>query len=257
MVRKSILIFFLIPLSSFCQDKGDLSFEFNYNAHNYSMNKLNEFLIDTNYNNPYLYSSHPTEQIKKGNGYSISLGYQPLEFVDFGIYGSFQFGRIKRHPQLLYTDPVTANESYYYGDYLAQTSAFGVGLTSSIYINRILNFEEKQGFIKGALIALEFQGGLGYSHFCDILSFPDYPDGAFEFKNYNHKSTDFQGQVALKLGYSYKGKNIKSSFGVKFGYQFYKTATVENSIGKGLKAEGNINLDFSGFFIGTFIKLGK
>ena len=262
-MKKIVYFLLLMPNMFFAQDKGALSFEFDYNSHDYALNELNEYLIDPNYFGSVFYSSTPTDQIDKGQSFNFSTSYQPLKFAEFGVYGSYQFAKVNRKPRYLEDlDPVWnpgENVITHEGDYTMQVSSYGIGIITTFFINQILNFEQKNSeFVKRTLIGVELRGGAGFATVNETTGFASVP---FEFGVSRFKSNGFSGRVALKVGYNFLKKPIISSVGFKIGYQFYETSALKNSIDQDFpifnETTSSVSLDLSGLFVGAFIKLGK
>lgn len=264
MIRRIIHTALLLNIwfASYGQELNSLTFSFSSNFHQYKMEKLNDFLLDTNYYNSiyFNYDSPPENTVNRGRSFKALISYQFLNFVDLGVYSSYQNGEITRYPRfdmVLWSDTVS-----YAGEYNLKTSAFSFGINSTFYVNKLLKFSEKSRALKRLLIGLEINGGIGYSKMVDLVSY----DGLTEFSLYNYSATNFQSEVALNIGFIVTKSKIWSSIGIKGGYQFFKTSNVRNSYGDELYGTSaslsggggkTVNLDFSGYFFGFFVKIGK
>jgi len=258
-MKKSIIVIIIIlacVIKSNAQNyKNKLSFEFGYGINGYSMGKLNEFYIDS-------FAAKPNicllkDKITSGQNFNFALRYQPTGLFDIGIYGNYQYGSSKHNPTFTERDDFGLPIKDHTGTYELKTQAIGVGLTSTWYVSHILKFNEKENkFLKRFHFGVELNGGIGFSKVTTDIRVSTLPIVSF----YEYfTSTDFQGQAGLKFEYDFVKSPIISAIGIKGGYQYFRTQTVKDRLDRNWEVLGQhpINLDFSGFYIGTYLKIGK
>jgi len=258
----AICVVILIPGVIYSQEKGKLSFEFEYNSHQLSMDRVNEYLLDTNYFSTYTFKEVQTNQVKKGHSFGLSLCYQPLSFVDFGIYGNFQTSKVKRTP-FYYEDldPIWnpgQNIVTHEGEYSFDVRSIFVGVKTTLYINKLIKLNEKSNpFLSNLIIGIELKGGYGFASTKESYA---YPSLQVAFAPRSYSSQNFQGKLGLQLGYILSKNTIFSAIGFNLGYQVFKTPVVKDPADKELyynNNESSVNLDFSGLYFGAFLTIGK
>ncbi len=259
MTKVGIILLIFGPLAVMGQMKSP-SLELNAQWHTFKMSNLNEFIADTSYynNKPQLYDDVATEGIKSGYQFGQSINFKLSNILEFGIWGSYQYGKMVRHiysKDMSYPSP--SNAKIYAGTYSIKTEAFSVGLKSCLYINNLLHLEQKETFLKHVELGIEIGAGASFSHLEELLSNGTAPGNTVS--EMDKRSTDWVGVSSLKLGYKFLRNPVLSSAGIKAGYQFLRTGTVKDEAGYVIAGGGNrtIKLDFSGFFVGLYLNIGK
>jgi hypothetical protein len=253
---KNILIIAILLLygQTMAQDnKNRLSFDFGYSINSYSMGKLNEFYIDSFAFQPNI--NLLQNKITKGQQYRLGLNYQPTGLFDVGIYGNYQFGNSTSNPLITQTDDWGFPIQEHRGNFELRTEAFGIGVSTTWYITHLLKFQEKDNTLNRLHIGIELNGGVGYSKAILDLRFE-----TLSFASYNDfNSRDFQGQAGLKVEYDFTKNPIFTTLGIRAGYQYFRTRTIKDRLDKEWVVLDTypINLDFSGLYLGAYLKLGK
>lgn len=250
-------LFWLTTTSIFAQSStsGRLSFEFGFNQNQFKMLDLNQFYVDefASQVNPKLLD----EGITSGQSLRLGLQYRPVGIFDVGLYTLYQSGETSSNPQFTQRDEFGMIIARPIGQFSIRTEAISFGLISNIFISHFLNFsEKKRRFLNSSHVSIELQGGWGYSRIVADLQRPDQPI----FSTYDFFSSQaFQGTTGLKYSYDITRNNLISSIGFRFGYQFFKTGTVEDRLGDEwvIQGENPISLDFSGLYYGVIVGLGK
>lgn len=254
---KNIII---ITLSLLCatiraqDNQNRLSFEFGYGVNSYSMGKLNEFYIDSFALKPHI--NVLQDYIKSGQQFRLGINYKPIGLFDFGLYGSYQYGNSKSRPLWTETDEFGAPIQEHRGSFELRTEAISVGINTTWYVSHLLKFQEKENTLNRFHFGIELNGGIGFSKAVADMRYETYPIGSF----YEYfSSRDFQGQVGLKAEYDFTKYPLFTTLGIRFGYQYFRTKTVKDRLGRDWEVLGQypINLDFSGFYFGTYLKLGR
>ncbi|MCS6979292.1 MAG: hypothetical protein NZM15_04225 [Flavobacteriales bacterium] len=254
---KNIII---ITLSLLCgtikaqDNQNRLSFEFGYGINSYSMGKLNEFYIDSFALKPHV--NVLQDYIKSGQQFRLGLNYKPIGLFDFGLYGSYQYGNSKSRPLFTETNEFGAPIQEHRGSFELRTEAISVGINTTWYVSHLLKFQDKENSLNRFHFGIELNGGIGFSKAVADMRYETYPIGSF-YENFS--SRDFQGQVGLKAEYDFTKSPLFTTLGIRFGYQYFRTKTVKDRLGRDWEVLGQypINLDFSGFYFGTYLKLGR
>ncbi len=261
--------FFLIILivcsvsNLMAQNKHDFSVEFNVNRTNYSMKSIDDFMDDTIHFHPYYFGKEPFDKIKTGFDYGVTMNYQFLNFLELGVIGAYQESEVSRLYNFSYIDPYDPSlNSSYYGRTDLKTSAITIGLSTNVYLNKLLHLDTKDSkFLQRLQWAIGLQGGVAFSTF-------DFSNGLFYQTNYvndpqrltySFNATNLHGKVEMKLGFKFLDKNLFSCLGLKVGYQVLNTATVKNGYGFPLKygKDQTLKMNFSGLYYGVYLKIGK
>lgn len=254
---KNIII---ITLSLLCgtikaqDNQSCLSFEFGYGINGYSMGKLNEFYIDSFALKPHI--NVLQEHIKSGQQFRLGINYKPIGLFDFGLFGNYQYGNSKSRPLWTETDEFGAPIQEHRGSFELRTEAILVGINTTWYVSHLLKFQDKENTLNRFHFGIEINGGVGFSKAIADIRYETFPIAStYDFFN----SRDFQGQVGLKAEYDFTKSPLFTTLGIRFGYQYFRTKTVKDRLGRNWEVLGQypINLDFSGFYFGTYLKLGR
>lgn len=235
-------------------NQNRLSFEFGYGINGYSMGKLNEFYIDSFALKPHI--NVLQDYIKSGQQFRLGINYKPIGLFDFGLYGSYQYGNSKSRPLLTETDEFGWPIQEHRGSFELRTEAISVGINTTWYVSHLFKFQEKENTLNRFHFGIELNGGVGFSKAVADMRYETYPIASF----YEYfSSRDFQGQVGLKAEYDFTKSPLFTTLGIRFGYQYFRTKTVKDRLGKDWEVLGQypINLDFSGFYFGAYLKLGR
>lgn len=257
-----ITIYLFINLSGFSQNLGDFNVSIEGNLNQFKMKQLNNFLLDTVYNGTAAgyYDSPPTNEIRKGCSFGLSVNYQPLKFQSFGLYGGYQYGSIERNPQVEYIiDPWTMETGTLNGAFTYSTRSISVGITTTTYLDALI-FDTTSHFWKRASWGVELNAGVGYAMLrARQVWISDSEDLSSETYNIHHDALGFQGQISMKFGFQITQSKLLSTLGIKFGYQYFKTKDVANDISLYIYSsdEGTSNLNFSGLFGSVYLIIGK
>ncbi len=251
----SLIVTFLFSVFSMAQDRHKLTFEVGYNFHLYSMKKFNESYI----NSPSIKNNYKLDEINTGKGFNAGIKFKPIGLFDIGISGNYQVGKTSSNPELIETDEFGNPIQTHIGEFKFTAESIGIGISNSWYISHFFRFHEKSNFLNRSHIALEIYGGFGFSKITSDLRYPTFPPLYGTGYKFYTSNQDFQGQIALRLEYNYVKSPVIGSIGIKGGYQYFKTKTVKDRLGKEWIVTGNhpINLDFSGFFGTVFLTVGR
>jgi hypothetical protein len=258
-MRTKILIIGMLTIGclrvSAQENENKLSFEFGYGINGYAMDKLNEFYIDSFAMKPHI--NLLQEKITSGHHYRLGVNYKPIGLFDIGIYGSYQYGNSTSKPLFTEINEFGWPVQEHRGSFEFRTEAIGIGLTTTWYASHLLKLHEKENTLNRFHLGIEINGGIGFSKAIIDLRFPTIPIASFY--DYFH-SRDFQGQAGLKAEYYFTKSPIFTTLGIRFGYQYFKTKTVKDRLDRDwevLEQQIPINLDFSGIYFGTYLKLGR
>lgn len=240
---------------AFSQDKQPrLSVDFGYGYQDFSMNKLNEFYIDS-FASRLQFGPIMENHINSGQQFRLGLTFTPSGMYDFGVYGSYQYGFSKSDQNIEFVndggDVVYSSQS----TVQLNTNALGVGASATFYISHLLQFHKKENAWNRLHFGVEGSGGVGFSQ----VRFSWY-DANFSSPPDIRSSTDFQGQIGVKTEYDFTKSPLITTLGIRLGYQYFRTKTLQDKSGmewKVFPTNQAINLDFSGFYIGTYVKFGK
>lgn len=258
-MKKYLLIisFFAFVFESNAQNADDrLSVEFGYGINSYSMSKLNKYYIDSFAALPNV--SLLKNKITSGQNFNLVLKYNPTKLFDVGFYGSYQYGNSRYSPTAIETNDFGVPIKQHFGNYELRTEAIGVGISGCIYLSQLLKLEEKKSkILKRIHFGIELNGGIGFTRVIADMRYQTLPSANYyEF----FTTRDFQGQSGLNIEYDFIKSSLISSIGFRGGYQYFKTKTVSDRLDRNWEVGSNkqpINLDFSGFYIGTYLKISK
>lgn len=246
------LLFVLICYSNFSfaqiSDKGLLQVQYGFDHHQFAMKKVNESYIDSFVNalNP----PEKAENISSGNGWYTRIRYKPTKLFSLGFSASLQKGQTKS--SLVFTETNmfgdTIGEYYSTNEFIVK--GVTVGFTGSFYFSELFlrNNQLSEKFRIGAEVDL----GLTYSKaIIDIRG----------EKIYNYELFISQSNylnLGLSAEYDVFSSPIITSFGIRGGFQFYKSGVLKDRLGDDWDVKNQlIELDFSGLYFGAYLQLGK
>lgn len=250
----NIVIFLIFQPILFAQ-QGKLDFNFTYAEQYGKMTALNAYLHDSNFDKAMLFTEDSyLKNITKLNG---QMSYQFWKNVNLGLFACYQnSGSIVNHKFPVY-DPVenaTINYSY---NYELKTSNLAFGISSVVLYSDIFNFRDKGTFLKRLIISNSFNWGIAQSKLQS--SQVGITPQKYEYNEYNFKSMHLIGDLSLNVNYEFLRNPVLSSLGIKFGYQFNKSGILRNIGGQTLRMsdDTSVNLDFSGYYFGVNLSIGK
>lgn len=253
-MKKALFIILVITFSSlsFGQEVKTFSFDLGYGINGYNMNSINEFYIDS-------FAATPEEDllreyVRKGQYFRIGVNYIPISWLDVGFYGGYQFSSLTSAPWKDYYDSDLGETVYNKGNFELRTEATSVGINSTLYLSELIN--SKDAVQNKFHYGIELNGGVSFSKVSVFHSTKTFM--AFH-RNDIYTSQDFHGQLGLKLEYDFTQQPIFTTLGLRAGYQFLKSGVVRDAAGQDwlVNDKHPINLDFSGFYFGVYLKIGK
>lgn len=251
------------PVHLLAQDKHNLSIELNTNWHSYAnLDTLDHFLTDT-FAFPTAFYPELSGYSKVGNSFKLTIGYQPLDFFEVGIFGNYQYLRIERPYEYVYEDPFDPNLNVNLsGIAHTNSSVIATGLSVNTYFNKLLNWDQvKSSFLGRLQLSLRLEGGVAFSKVMNGEGFYPQNDATFPYTSRNYSATNAIGSAELDLGYLVIDKTLFSTIGVKCGYQWLNTHTLQDQVDTPLRFGQNststLKLNLSGFYYGIYLKIGK
>lgn len=257
----STFLFFTLPVLA--QNKNDFSIEYGVNRIAYKMTLPQQYIEqDTTYK-----FYHPTSakdrmnNLNQGVMQTLAIHYQPWNYLDIGLVGSFQKSRfIRTYSFLNYFDPDENGDfPVIHGSIVNKCSSTTLGLSSNLYLNKLFHFEEKKSAnIRKIIVATSVTALFGFNEFSEVSGNELY--NADE-RNFKYSTKVFHLQSEINLGYQIFRDCNFSTIGLKLGYQFLTISTLKDFAGVELPlandTETNVSLNFSGLYYGVYIRFGK
>lgn len=247
-----IALILVLATSLFGQEERTFSFDLSYGINGYNMNAINDFYIDS-------FAATPEndllrEYVRKGQYFRLGVNYTPISWLDVGFYGSFQFSSLTSTPWKDYYDNDLGETVYNKSDFKFLTEATSVGVSSTLYIDEFWKSSEKQN--SKVHFGIELNGGIAFLKASQLYTFKTFT--TFQ-RDASYSSRNFQGQLGLKIEYDFTQTPIFTTLGLRAGYQFLKSGTARDAADQEwlINDKYPINLDFSGFYFGVYLKLGK
>lgn len=252
------IVVLLLLFSNVAQSQNDypqIYFEVGYNYQQTKMKQYNNHidLIETDI-------FKLDEHLGSVNSLMLALKYKPKLIFDFGIYLEKQSQTLDRYPMQKQLNP-DLTVTYVEGYHKNQINSWNVGVSATLYFNQFFKFHND--LFKRIKFGLELKGGVGFSKYFSQTHYTTFsPVG---IGSVTRKANGFQGQLGFNFEYSFIKSPIISNIGIRIGYQFYNTSTLENQLGykwgdqeyEWSSAEEPVNLDFSGIYYGIYLKIGK
>lgn len=231
------------------------NFEIGFGQNNFKMESINRYYMDSFAFQPHINLLH--EHIRTGKQIHFNAAFNPSGLFDVGIYGTYQYGGSKGFPVVTENNYWGFPIVYHRGCLELNTSAFSFGISNTWYISHLLKFQEKESNLNRLHFGVELMAGYGFSKVDFDLYYPTFDE--FEPVSSSHTANAFQGQFGLKLEYDFIKNPLLTALGIRGGYQYFRTANVKNKLNQEwvVLGEHPINLDFSGFYFGVYLKLGR
>tara|TARA_B100000508_G_scaffold85763_1_gene66702 strand:+ start:7504 stop:8202 length:699 start_codon:yes stop_codon:yes gene_type:complete len=213
-----------------------------------NMKLLNDRINDKDYIDTSFYNELDPLSFSEVFDFGISITHQPFKCLDFGIYGSCQLGSVFREIRLINysSNPNLPNDTTF-GKRHFDVRSLHVGVTSDLIIHQ-MDFWKNTVPYKKLELSWNFRMGCGSSY---LYYYDRFESGLQNDKKSVYNSNGIQLASGIKLGFIITNRDYFSSFGIKFGYQYYRT---ESFI---FPYEEKIDLDFSGFTVGLYLSIGR
>ena len=253
------LVFLHCVLSSifaFGQNKihEKISVSFEYAHHQYAMDSLNKHFLDFYINE----LGFLDEEINSGRSYAFGLYFRPKQVLDFGFKVGYQHASTQKTIQTEFNgitpQPIETDMLNFF-----KVSSFNLSGNSSFYVSNYFNENSFSKFFHRFSYALEGSIGLGFNQ---TMAYVHYSNPAIPNNiSYNFAETSNHslfGQLGVKLEFKYSIKPF-SSIGVRFGHQFFNTGILKLKSGEDVYMwyGAPTSINFSGFYYGIYLKLGK
>lgn len=247
--------FFVLLHHISLSQQGKLDFNFTYAIQQGKMTSLNAYLHDSNFDKTILFKKN--SYLKSINKFYGQINYQFWKNLNVGLFACFQNSGVVVNHMFSVFDPIDNTTVDYSYNYELMVRNSSIGVSTSILYDEIFNFRNKNPFLHRFLVKNVFNWGVAQSTLrsSQVGVFPV----KYELNEYDFKAIHLTGDISLNVNYEFLRKPILSSFGVCFGYQFNESGVLQNLVGQTLRKSDNtsINLDFSGFYFGLNLLLGK
>jgi len=233
--------------------------ELGVNRHLYKMVDLNERFVQRAIDSD---TAHLTEYLNRGFQVQARASFRWKRYFDLGLNLGYQRGKTEHNPRArIHVDNVGGFPFWIYdsidGISGVKVHGFTSGLNSTFYVSELLNFSQKENWLNRVHFGIDFQ--LGYA-FSRVSVYNGWPGSFMQNANFygEYDSHFIYGQIGLKAEYHLTRSDLLSAIGIRGGYQFYKTGTVKTVTNIEWRIEGEpMRLDFSGFYFGVYLKLGR
>jgi hypothetical protein len=251
---KKLFFSILLPSIVYCGFSQDsiprLSFEFGYSYHTYAMDTLNDKLIEPAMNTSVKFLD---EKLVSGHGFNFNIGYQVSESFQFGFHGDFQRGSSEYNPMF----PM-GSQPPIEGFYSIRTENLNAGIHLTYWFSALFDKTSRVSS-KRLKYGVATNLGIGRGSY-EIFIFAPI-DQYSESYHRIFSANAFHGQFELKTEYQIMKKSLFSSIGIRVGYQYFRTNYLRTRAEEyNLVAsypDSKLQLDFSGFYYGIYLKLAR
>ena len=223
---KEILLSILLILFSTSllgQNAKVLSFDLGYGINSYKMEDVNIYYIDSLAAKPE--NDLVRNYVEKGQYFRIVVNYKPVNWVEFGLNGNYQFSSLKSSPWEEYFDSEIGQKVFSKGYYELRTEAVSFGIGSTFYFSEFL--KSKENSKNRTRLGLEINCGVSFAKVSTTQVVKTFQN--FQSIDRYYAREIFQGQIGLKAEYDFTITPIISSLGLRAGYQFLKTGVVRDA----------------------------
>ena len=255
----SLLIFLIIFSVSHAQNvlHEKISFTAEYSQHQYAMDSLNKhyvgFYIDT--------LGWLDEKISFGQRLGVSINFRLNKFIETGFKFSHQYGQTEKITE---TEVYGLNPSPYETDMLwnIKTSATSIQMSNTFYLSSLFLSKVKSSILRRIEFGIEFNIGYSLNKFSSYYHFIDITEPNYAYMNHDYlvlQNRAAQATLGFKIDFNFLNNSFISRLGINSGYQFLRTGAIKKHSGDEMIFPNSspMNLDFSGFYYGIYLKLGK
>lgn len=209
------------------------------------MEEFNTLLADTS---TFFPNRLGEQAITQGYCFRFGTSYQVSKYIDFGLYGSYQFGASSGTRQGFTIDPFILDTLFYQLESTLRTEAIGVGATTAFHFHALPKWKLP------LLFDVNLSLGLGFSNAKESVY--NVSNNSVSRSLY-HNSRDAQSTIGINLGYPIFHKSHEVHIGLSAGYQYFRTQALKSGGSTAINGiQGKtVHLDFSGLFIGIYCKL--
>ncbi len=253
-----VLLALFTTTVSFSQGNHHLSFQAGVGVNSFQMGQISEHYVDNFLAIWDLVDLDESRGINDGRTFRFSVNYHPSSLFDFGVYGIYQNAQqLGRATNVFIGSSGDLNDDIV-GIFRLNASAIGVGLTNSWYISQVLNWQESDAkFLRNFHFGIELSAGVAWS-----MAYIEIDNNSPTYSNYTSYTARpaLQSEIGCKTEYSLTKSEIYSALGLRVGYQFFRTAVLQQQYAGSWIVGPNqepMNLDFSGIYVGAYLRLGS
>jgi hypothetical protein len=196
------------------------------------------------------------DNINSGPQGFAKLKYAPGSFFEVGIMLNYQVGTSSGQSTMYLTDINGEVTDYLtlYNDFYAES--IGVGYTSCWYLSDLLGFNSSEKpWVRRTHLGVEVNLGVAYSN----AIYESLDNDNINAVRYEAEANgDFQGQIGISGHHNFIQKRFFSGIGFRVGYQHLKTRDLRFNDDTYWEVKNErMNLDFSGFYAGVYMRFGK
>jgi len=230
--------------------KGKLSFDFGYSFHQYQMTSLNENFIDY-----YITEIEVLEdRITTGRSVNIGIGFSIYRYIENRINFCYDRGITESITPINLINVQDVEATYHY---VARSRAFSLSFGTQFYLNQIdfLKPKSEFSFFNRLHYGPDFNIGYGFGNFTVHGAIPSENI----YREFLFKANGMKYQIGFRSEYTFGINSTLVSIGLALGYQLFETSELKHYSGDNLVGfgESTPNLDFSGWYYGIYLKLGK
>jgi hypothetical protein len=218
------------------------------------MDAFNDRINDPAYIDTQYYEKLLPISLDKGFNFGMALTYQPFQYISFGVYGGYQFGKQARDIRIILHqfDEFKPNDTIF-GKRIHEIQSINIGLNTSLIINQ-MNFWKGKSALSNIECAINVKTGYGWAYLFEDEVFeetiPNNSKGVY-------RSKGFQFVPTVQLGYILSNNDYFSSIGLQAGYQYYVTSDSQAENGLFFPDGDRTRLDFSGYTVGAYLNIGR
>lgn len=223
-----------------------------YSTNQFAMNQINESVIDY-----YIEEIERLEtRINSGRSLNFSFGLNFLKYLEIGLDCQFSTGRTDYERMV---DAYTSNGLEQIVSYnSARVRSTNLLFSTNLLVNRLIDFKNENAKKINQRFILGFENSIGIGFGSFDLYF-DHPAMQGWWGQNFYRSNGMCLNSGFSLEIILSKKQIFSSIGFKAGHQFYRTSNLERYSADEIIgfSKSPPNLDFSGFYYGIYLKIGK
>jgi hypothetical protein len=234
-----------------------ISVSFEYSRQQFAMDSLNKhyvgFYIDT--------LGWLDKKISSGHRMGISINYRLNKFLETGLKFSHQYGQTEKTTQI---EVYGLNPSPYETDmwWNITTSATSIQMSNTFYLSPFIDGKVKSTILRRIEFGVEFNLGYSWNKFSSYYHFIDITEPNYAYMNHDFlvlQNRSTHASLGFKVDFNFLNNSFISRLGIKSGYQFLRTGAIRKNSGDEMifLNSAPMNLDFSGWYYGIYLKFGR
>jgi hypothetical protein len=185
------------------------------------------------------------------------LNYQFRNYLMLGLYSNYQFAQCIIDRNFVVYDASENSTTYFNTDWITKSNTLSFGVNLAICYDNLSKHFFKTKYLQQIKFSNQIKVGHAQSNLLSYYVFNEPIQ--LEFPRNNGASKHFVADLSMSVAFPLRTSHILSSIGLNIGYQYYKSGIIRNVANQSISISNGtqVHLDFSGFYFGLHMTIGK